>query len=732
MKFLAHSAKDEIPAQEYEKHIKGVFTRASKYADEAEKYCREDCSLKDIVQRSALWHDLGKLDDKNQEILHEESGKHLHLPINHVDAGCAMLSKNENLLSALAVYSHHKGLPDISVEECRDACFRDLNGAIRRQVDEKLEELTRRHKKLVRLDISGLETPYNGNTDTIFLRMVLSCLADGDHTDTAVNYGKITEDGDSPKLRAKERLEALNQYVSTLVSDDKERGELRQKMYLSCRDAETKENFTICDSPVGSGKTTAVMAHLLRQAANREARRVFVILPYTSIIRQSVEVYRTALTLPGEDPERVVAELHCRADFQEKETRYLTSQWRAPIVVATAVTFFETLASNRPAALRRLHELPGSVIFVDEAHNALPLKLLPLAWKWMNGLADAWSCYWVLASGSLVRYWDLEQLRDIEMPRPRIQELVCKDLRGRLMQYEKNRISFCWRSEPLTRTELVEWIRREPGPRLLILNTVQSAAVIASDLYEKYKEDGKNSVEHLSTSLTPEDREKTIRHVKSRLKDSEDTDWTLVATSCVEAGVDFSFKTGFREISSLLSLLQAAGRVNRDGKNKNARMWSFSLQDDSCLKRNPGVSASSEVLKEYFVKGVEITPELSTQSMNKEIVHDDSCLMKIKSLMEKENNLQFPEVNNEFKVIDSDTVLAVIDDTLAKEIAHREGKWQQLQKKAVSIRREKVGKWNLEEIVNGIYKWTLPYDSFIGYMRGVIELEKVKSDVLLY
>ena len=73
-------------------------------------------------------------------------------------------------------------------------------------------------------------------------------------------------------------------------------------------------------------------------------------------------------------------------------------------------------------------------------------------------------------------------------------------------------------------------------------------------------------VEHLSTALLPGDRAKTIETVKRRLEDQEDTDWILVATSCVEAGVDFSFRTGFREMFSLLSLLQAAGRVNRNGR----------------------------------------------------------------------------------------------------------------------------------------------------------------------
>ena len=126
--------------------------------------------------------------------------------------------------------------------------------------------------------------------------------------------------------------------------------------------ASRKRGIVSNDGPVGSGKTTAVMAYQLNQAILKGARRIFVVLPYTNIITQSVEVYREALKLPGEEPETVVAELHCKSDFEDEDTRYLTSLWRAPIIVTTAVAFFETLASNRPGTLRRLHELPGSII----------------------------------------------------------------------------------------------------------------------------------------------------------------------------------------------------------------------------------------------------------------------------------------------------------------------------------------------------------------------------------
>lgn len=716
---LAHSARKNYPPQTYEAHVRGVCERAGKYAAEAECYSvKANGILSAIVRDSALLHDLGKLEERNQSVLREQSRRRRHLPVDHTDAGSAALQKMGSGCAAMLVYSHHQGLPDLSTEFAARGCsiFRNGNAAVRAETDAALPALLRQHEALFPRKPNKEVQAYDGDP-AVFLRMALSCLADADHGDTAAAFGQ-TEKA-MPELRPQERLAALDHYVSKFGETD-ERSSLRRELYQSCRSAEAHSGFSVCGSPVGSGKTTAVMAHLLEQACKRNARRIFVVLPYTSIIRQSVDIYRKALVLPGETPEDVVAELHSRADFEDIETRYLTALWRAPIVVTTAVAFFETLSSHNPAALRRLHELPGSLIFVDEAHSALPIRLLPLAWHWMNVLADEWSCYWVLASGSLVRYWELQPLSGLSMPQPEIAELVRPDLQRELSRYESSRITFRWREKPIGRKELPKWVQEAPGPRLLILNTVQSAAVIAADMAAEF---GQTHVEHLSTALTPEDRGNTIDRIRRRLADPDDADWTLVATSCVETGVDFSFRTGFREISSLLSLLQAAGRVNRHGRNTEAVMWSFSLQDDSMLPKNPALDVSAAVLRSYFQKRLPITPELSTRSMQDELVRDDSCMSAICDFAELEAAQQFRTLAQKFRVIDQKTVLAVPDDSMASAIAEGRASWQELQRHAVSVRKEKIVLWHLREIADGIYQWTLGYDSFLGYMHGVLLTE---------
>lgn len=718
MKPLAHSAQRGYPAQTYQDHITNVCQSALGYAEEAGRFSADPGQLSLVVARAAEYHDLGKLDADNQKALRGELLAKRSLPVNHVDAGTAYLLQNspDMCLSSVVVSAHHRGIPNLS-----GARFRDEHPDVRAKTDGDLPAFLRIHRQEVQLPSSdGRErSPGDGG---LFLRMALSCLADADHGDTARCTGGDPGEGRLPQLKPAQRLEVLDRYVKSLEQPT-ERSHLRSTMYQDCRNMTHTGGFVSCDSPVGSGKTTAVMAHLLAQAAERGLRRIFVVLPYTNIIKQAVDVYRQALVLPGETPQEVVAELHHQADFDCEELRHLTALWRAPIIVTTAVGFFETLASNRPSALRRLHELPGSAVFVDEAHAALPVHLLPVAWHWMNALAREWSCYWLLASGSLVRFWELPELiQDKERSAGTVPELVSHKLHDQLMQYEADRVTFRWEPEPLSRTELIKKVVHAPGPRLLIVNTVQSAAVLAKDMAAAY---GRTSVEHLSTALTPSDREKTIDWIKQRLQDPKDTDWVLVATSCVEAGVDLSFRSGFREAASLVSLLQTAGRINRSGSMGYAEVWTFQLQDEPKdgpnLKRNAGLDLSAAVLMDYLRKGMTPSPALSTCSIRDELHREAHTHM---DLLEKEADLEFETVAEKFCVIDSQTVPVVVDKELAEDFRSRRCSWQDLQRNSISLGVNRIKEFYVPEIAPGLFLWERPYSPFLGYMEGVLQDKK--------
>ena len=717
---FAHSAdpKRGIPAQGYAAHVGGVVKIASKAADESARYASCDgLLLREIVPLAAELHDLGKLDNENQEVL---SGKRKaqHLPVQHTDAGTAyLLDQLQVSLGAALVRSHHIGLPDFIEEQNRgDVFFRDEN--VIGRVNETLPALVRLHNETWKSadGTRQTDTAITGDA-SLFLRIALSCLADGDHANTAIHYQNQVVEEPEISLCPAERLAALDKYVDSLKQDD-ERSRYRSEVYEACRETAIQTNIVSCDSPVGTGKTTAVMAHLLAQAQKRKLRRIIVVLPFTNIITQSVKVYRDALVLPGEDKELVVAELHHRADFKDKESRQFTALWKAPIIVTTAVTFFETLASNSPATLRRFHNLPGSAVFIDESHAALPAKLLPLAWRWIKGLASQWGCYWLMASGSLNRFWEIEE---IDKEKQIIPEIMPAKLRGRLAKYEEHRIKYEFNDKHLAAKELVEWVSNLHGPRIVILNTVQSAAAVAKEYADCY---GRKSVEHLSTALTPADRDKTLAKIRLRLDDKEDTDWTLVATSCVEAGVDFSFQTGVREAASLVSLLQTAGRVNRHGHRNDANVWTVRLKEGELLKKNPGLKDSSKVLLDLIAEEQIISPELCTNALKREIRLAGTFSDLLLTL---EEGLRFPQVEKEFQVIASETKTVVVDKELVSKLEkYIPVDWREIQKGSLQIWGYHLESLRIPEVLGhpGIYKWTYAYDNFIGYMAGILQVEE--------
>ncbi|MDR3293352.1 MAG: CRISPR-associated endonuclease Cas3'' [Clostridiales bacterium] len=718
--YFAHSPKGDKPAQTYEEHINGVLKLVRCYASDAARYSVVDNGLMaHTAETAAVYHDLGKLDSENQFVLSgRKSAK--SLPLNHTDAGAAYLLNDEHtsVLAAVAVASHHIGLPDFVGESIReDNAFRD--DKIKAIIDAALPMYAQIHDGIIKTQMTAENAMPKGDKP-VFFRVLLSCLTDADHTDTAIHYGKYPDNESHIALKAKERLAALDAYVANLGNANGERDQLRGKIYAACKNAEVKENIVSCDSPVGSGKTTAVMANLLAQAQKRGLRRIFVVLPFTNIIKQSVEVYRKALVLPGENPNNVVAELHHNADFESEDIRHLTALWRAPIVVTTAVAFFETLSSNSPSTLRRLHELPGSAIFIDEAHAALPARLLPVAWSWINTFANEWSCYWALASGSLTRFWKIKEISGMA---PHVPEIVDESLRVSLGGYERNRITYTHDLLPKSINDLADQIRQSSGPRLVILNTVQSASVAAKFFLDTF---GEGSVEHLSTALTPDDRATTLKRVKKRLKLKRDKDWTLVATSCVEAGVDLSFCTGFRELGSLTSLLQASGRINRNGEYGVSEMHTFCLAENEMLKSNPRIKNAATVLREYLERGVTIEPSLVTDAIEKEIkLYGIASIGK--KLIDKEKEQNYPFVNDNFKVIDNNTRLAVVDEIIADKIRSGHINWRELQQNSVQIAHYKLSELRIPQIADGIYSWNLSYDKFIGYMSGVIDVKKYKE-----
>ncbi|MFP7755226.1 CRISPR-associated helicase/endonuclease Cas3 [Thermodesulfobacteriota bacterium B35] len=722
MVLLAHSAQKGTPEQCYRDHVQAVSRKSLANVEGALNFFSGEEDEKDALLHAigsgASLHDLGKVDERNQEVL-ATPGSGGRLPVNHADAGTAWLLRQRALNGALLVYCHHSGLFSLS-EECKKQdgrlAFRDTD--IADEVGENLHEYIAKHQGEFDLPEVKVDTlPLKGFS----LRLALSCLVDADHNDTACHYG-----GESPRKRVapkwEKRRESLHRYVQRLsetTTGTGERNQLRSELYAACADGPIEPALKFCDAPVGSGKTTAVMAHLLAVASSRKLRHIFVVLPYTNIIEQSVEVYRKAIVLEGENPEAIVAAHYHQADFSDVNSRQLATLWGAPVIVTSAVQFFETLSSCRTSRLRKLHELPGSAVFVDESHAAMPLYIWPQQWEWIQELTKKWRCYFVFASGSLVKFWEYSSF---STSNNHVSCLLPDSLRRKLKDFEEQRVVYPVRKPPLDRNALINLVVSKSGPRLVILNTVQSAAVIAHEMKKRNE-----NVLHLSTALTPKDRKRIIHLVSNLLANKTMPDWTLVTTSCVEAGVDFSFKTAFRESCSVTSLIQTGGRANRHGMDMESEIIDFRVRDPF-LNKHPAFDDSRAILDQMFDEGLlqSMPPiEAATESVRRELERND-IVRKAKSIQNEEERQEYRKVEKLTRLIDADTRTVVICRNIIKRLLNREKVSSvDLLQNSVQFWSNKVQELELQSFryFPELYYWDYPYDpDFIGYMKGLLPM----------
>lgn len=731
MVLLAHSARYGYPEQCYKGHVSEVMRMAKDIASKVQPHITFSDLFISTICAAAEYHDLGKIDSANQDVLHNKPQQSLQ--VRHEDAGTTFLL-DRHLSAALCVFAHHAGLPSIIEERAKNYSFRDVrkvkatNKTVMDITNENLGEYLKKHAMEIENSVQELSENKKPNA-ALFYRMALSCLIDADHTDTARHYGRDIDIIDIPLFPTK-RLEYLDMYINLLTKEDiaPERLAIRQEFYKICKREPESRGIYSCSMAVGTGKTTSVMAHLLIAAECFSLRRIFVVLPFTNIIDQSVETYRKSLILKDENPEAVVAAHHHKAEYENQLLMASSFLWNAPIIITTAVQFFESLASNHPSSLRKLHNLPGSAIFIDEAHAALPAHLLPQAWKWLQDLTQNWGCHIVLGSGSLSHFWNLEEFSESKTI---VSEIAGENLYQKAVKLEKNRIVYHLKKYPMKLNELCQWVCETlQGPRIIVMNTVQSAAALADKIAS---EKGRNKVEHLSTALMPIDRKITLERIKLRLKNRADMDWTLVATTCAEAGLDFSFRSGAREMSSLGSTIQLGGRVNRQCEHgSDCEVWCFYIKKDSFLKDHKHFKISANVLAKLFDEG-KITPDFCTEALRREILEKNMRMAKDDPIAQAEKKADYPAVSKLFQVIEDNKMFTVIVDNKFKERLETGEKptRKEMQTLTVRMREDQITALRLQNIKGYedlYYCYQKYYDNFLGYMRGILQIITVLQD----
>lgn len=516
--------------------------------------------LSGLARLAGALHDFGKHDPAFQRRLQGDAAS-----VDHSTAGAALLKARARGADAVAaellgyaILGHHAGLPDKTgadsamerrLDRYRDAVPPGVTAGTPTDLAPLLSEVTGK----MRPGQAGFDLSLAG-------RMVFSCLVDADFRDTEAYYCRLEGRGVDrlwpglpgllPELRA--ALDARMARFPAESTLNRLRGEVLAHIRSGAAQAPGLFTLTV---PTGGGKTLASLAFALDHAARHGHRRIIYAIPYTSIIEQTAAVFRDVFAGLGE----VVLEHHASIDSERPglqgrdKARLAMEDWAAPLVVTTNVQLFESLFAARPSRCRKLHNIAGSVIVLDEAQS-LPRPLLMPTLRMIEALAAHYGCSVVLCTATQPAF-DSRELKSGGLPLEGRE--LAPDPPALARRLRRARIH---RAGPMEDDALVEALRDTPQG-MVIVNSRKHAL----DLYQAVQGAGLEGAVHLTTRQYPAHRQRLLADIRQRLKGRAPC--RLIATSLIEAGVDVDFPKGWRAETGLDSIVQSAGRVNREGRH---------------------------------------------------------------------------------------------------------------------------------------------------------------------
>ncbi len=544
----------------------------------------------DWASLAGLWHDLGKCRPGFQRYIREcvaqrSEDAHIESKVSgpdktHSAAGAlhamevfgrldAKQGPMRSRVLAYLIAGHHAGLADWINEENRCLSFRLASDEVRREYEEAVTALPAGALAEPSALPSLRDIPGGSSGFALWVRLLFSCLVDADFLDTErfMSQGRSEARDGFPSIDAmRATLDAflrrntdelaLNGRAETLVN------RLRAEVLQQCREAaRLAPGFFTLEVPTGGGKTLSSLAFALTHAAQHKGRRVIYAIPYTSIIEQTADVFRSVFAELGE----VVVEHHSQAESEATQetarSRLACENWDAPLVVTTNVQLFESLFAARTSRCRKLHNLVGSVIVLDEAQQ-LPAEFLNPILDTLNLLVAHYGVSVVFCTATQpaltsTNYFDASaNLRGVQDVRAIIRDpdtLFDRLKRVDVRMPADFRATMQW---PELAAEVVQH-----DSVLTIVSTRRQA----HDLHRLMPAD----TLHLSNRMCGAHKAQVIGSIKSRLASQRmghDTDpLRVVSTSLVEAGVDLDFPVVYRAMAGLDSIAQAAGRCNREG-----------------------------------------------------------------------------------------------------------------------------------------------------------------------
>ena len=292
-------------------------------------------------------------------------------------------------------------------------------------------------------------------------------------------------------------------------------------------------------------------------------RRVIVVIPFTSIIEQTATVFRD-LFEPTFGPDYVlehhsaVAEGELGSDLGRdaedariRRVRLATENWSSPIVVTTSVQFFESLFAHKPSRCRKLHNIARSVIIFDEVQT-LPTRMVPSLLSAVNCLTRDYGVTAVFCTATQPAFRAAAKAVDGGWHPREVSsqpDSIAETLKRTTITIRSTEDS------PADWREFATEISRHD--RILCVVNTRAQAV---ELFQWLPETGRF---HLSAAMCAAHRSDKLAVIRQRLKENKKC--RLISTQLIEAGVDVDFPIAYRAYGPLDSIIQVAGRCNREG-----------------------------------------------------------------------------------------------------------------------------------------------------------------------
>lgn len=565
---IRKDSDDNIEAiQSNEEHSLGVAALARQFASEF--------GMGDFGYVMGLLHDKGKEKEEFQEYIQDVNNipghkKWTHEGKAHAYVGGLIAKMIMPMIAPLIenpIMGHHRGLYD----------YLDLEEEEKQMIPAavKIPQLQQPSfpswfipGKLQAKDFHHIE------------RILYSCLVDADYLDTERFMLPQQFSLRGGKASLAELLPKLNEYLASFGEPKTEVNRIRNEVQKVCleRSADAPGFYSLT-VPTGGGKTLSSLVWAINHAIQHGKKRIIIAIPYTSIIVQTAAILRNIF---GSDN---VLEHHSNVSADEKKDnelsqklRLATENWDYPIIVTTNVQLFESMMASHSSDCRKLHNICNSVLILDEVQT-LPTDFL-------QPIVDTLDTYQRLFGVSVLFTTASQPVlegRPQEGTNPsikfnrlnHIEEIIPVgwNLHDRL-----RRVQLDINDTPRTYDEVASLLTQHERV-LCIVNTRRDA----KEIFDRLPDEGVRI--HLSRMMCPAHVSQRIQEMKQALADPDNKIVRVVSTQLIEAGVDIDFPVVYRQEAGLDSVLQAAGRCNREGKLPLCTTYVFSLSAEHPLPK---------------------------------------------------------------------------------------------------------------------------------------------------